>query len=177
MLSCCCLHLFSVLTRCEFELYGFVFEILRQPIWFTGSEIYYLYLFSGSFNTYVRSESKLRGLDETVTSTLSPPLLLNLHVHNLGLIFQKRNCEVCNHWTNRSGKSCDWERCGGYSDFCFHYEKLWQLIYFPFSYNPFILLQKERMEKTIDNVRSNFNSIRTGRASPAMLDKIEVRRL
>ncbi|OIT26407.1 PREDICTED: ribosome-recycling factor, chloroplastic [Nicotiana attenuata] len=33
---------------------------------------------------------------------------------------------------------------------------------------------KERMEKTIENVRSNFNSIRTGRASPAMLDKIEV---
>ncbi|CAH9081167.1 unnamed protein product [Cuscuta europaea] len=33
---------------------------------------------------------------------------------------------------------------------------------------------KERMEKTIENVRSNFNSIRTGRANPAMLDKIEV---
>ncbi|KAJ8543162.1 hypothetical protein K7X08_005685 [Anisodus acutangulus] len=33
---------------------------------------------------------------------------------------------------------------------------------------------KERMEKTVENVRSNFNSIRTGRASPAMLDKIEV---
>ncbi|XP_061346456.1 ribosome-recycling factor, chloroplastic isoform X2 [Gastrolobium bilobum] len=33
---------------------------------------------------------------------------------------------------------------------------------------------KDRMEKTIENVRSNFNSIRTGRASPAMLDKIEV---
>lgn len=33
---------------------------------------------------------------------------------------------------------------------------------------------KNRMEKTLDNVRSNFSSIRTGRASPAMLDKIEV---
>ncbi|KAK6141395.1 hypothetical protein DH2020_024843 [Rehmannia glutinosa] len=33
---------------------------------------------------------------------------------------------------------------------------------------------KERMEKTIDNVRSGFNSIRTGRANPAILDKIEV---
>ncbi|XP_048441462.1 ribosome-recycling factor, chloroplastic-like [Pyrus x bretschneideri] len=31
-----------------------------------------------------------------------------------------------------------------------------------------------RMEKTLETVRSNFNSIRTGRASPAMLDKIEV---
>lgn len=31
------------------------------------------------------------------------------------------------------------------------------------------------MEKTVETVRSNFNSIRTGRASPAMLDKIEVR--
>lgn len=30
------------------------------------------------------------------------------------------------------------------------------------------------MEKTIESVRSNFNSIRTGRANPAMLDKIEV---
>ncbi|KAK4357386.1 hypothetical protein RND71_022996 [Anisodus tanguticus] len=33
---------------------------------------------------------------------------------------------------------------------------------------------KERMEKTVENVRSNFNSIRSGRASPAMLDKIKV---
>ncbi|KAL1547243.1 ribosome-recycling factor, chloroplastic-like [Salvia divinorum] len=33
---------------------------------------------------------------------------------------------------------------------------------------------RERMEKTIDNVRSSFNSIRTGRANPAILDKIEV---
>ncbi|CAN6558484.1 unnamed protein product [Malus baccata var. baccata] len=39
------------------------------------------------------------------------------------------------------------------------------------------LIKKEaegRMEKTLETVRSNFNSIRTGRASPAMLDKIEV---
>ncbi|XP_042007023.1 ribosome-recycling factor, chloroplastic-like [Salvia splendens] len=33
---------------------------------------------------------------------------------------------------------------------------------------------RERMEKTIDNVRASFNSIRTGRANPAILDKIEV---
>ncbi|GLT52750.1 hypothetical protein SLA2020_260720 [Shorea laevis] len=33
---------------------------------------------------------------------------------------------------------------------------------------------KARMEKTIESVRRNFNSIRTGRANPAMLDKIEV---
>nr|GMD23643.1 Ribosome recycling factor [Ipomoea batatas]GMD25060.1 Ribosome recycling factor [Ipomoea batatas]GMD27916.1 Ribosome recycling factor [Ipomoea batatas] len=30
------------------------------------------------------------------------------------------------------------------------------------------------MEKTIENVKSNFNSIRTGRANPAILDKVEV---
>ncbi|KAK7345896.1 hypothetical protein VNO77_16511 [Canavalia gladiata] len=33
---------------------------------------------------------------------------------------------------------------------------------------------KSRMERTIESVRTNFNSIRTGRANPAMLDKIEV---
>ncbi|GAB4829506.1 hypothetical protein Ancab_019179 [Ancistrocladus abbreviatus] len=33
---------------------------------------------------------------------------------------------------------------------------------------------KHRMEKTIETVRSNFNSVRTGRANPAMLDRIEV---
>lgn len=30
------------------------------------------------------------------------------------------------------------------------------------------------MEKTIETVRTNFNSVRTGRANPAILDKIEV---
>ncbi|KAI9399121.1 hypothetical protein POPTR_002G052400v4 [Populus trichocarpa] len=30
------------------------------------------------------------------------------------------------------------------------------------------------MEKTIDTMRANFNSVRTGRANPSMLDKIEV---
>lgn len=30
------------------------------------------------------------------------------------------------------------------------------------------------MEKTIETVRTNFNSIRTGRANPAILDKVEV---
>ncbi|CAO2833145.1 unnamed protein product [Amaranthus hypochondriacus] len=33
---------------------------------------------------------------------------------------------------------------------------------------------KQRMEKTIETVRSNFNSIRTNRANPSMLDRIEV---
>ncbi|WCJ21538.1 Ribosome-recycling factor [Euphorbia peplus] len=33
---------------------------------------------------------------------------------------------------------------------------------------------KARMEKTIETIRTNFNSVRTGRANPAMLDKIEV---
>ncbi|CAK7346591.1 unnamed protein product [Dovyalis caffra] len=33
---------------------------------------------------------------------------------------------------------------------------------------------KGRMEKTIDTMRNNFNSVRTGRANPSMLDKIEV---
>ncbi|XP_004495199.1 ribosome-recycling factor, chloroplastic [Cicer arietinum] len=33
---------------------------------------------------------------------------------------------------------------------------------------------KNRMERTLENVRTNFSSIRTGRANPSMLDKIEV---
>lgn len=33
---------------------------------------------------------------------------------------------------------------------------------------------RERMDKAIDSVLSNFNSIRTGRSNPAMLDKVEV---
>ncbi|MQM10187.1 hypothetical protein Taro_043076 [Colocasia esculenta] len=33
---------------------------------------------------------------------------------------------------------------------------------------------KERMEKTIESVRANFNAVRTGRANPSMLDRIEV---
>ncbi|CAI7876963.1 unnamed protein product [Closterium sp. NIES-53] len=32
----------------------------------------------------------------------------------------------------------------------------------------------ERMEKTLDSVRGNFNTVRTGRASPSLLDRIEV---
>ncbi|XP_022758231.1 ribosome-recycling factor, chloroplastic-like isoform X4 [Durio zibethinus] len=38
----------------------------------------------------------------------------------------------------------------------------------------FCFYQKARMEKTIEAVRTNFNSIRTGRANPVMLDKVEV---
>ncbi|KAG9456451.1 hypothetical protein H6P81_000959 [Aristolochia fimbriata] len=33
---------------------------------------------------------------------------------------------------------------------------------------------KERMEKTIETIRSNFNAVRSGRANPAMLDRVEV---
>ncbi|XP_038972117.1 ribosome-recycling factor, chloroplastic isoform X2 [Phoenix dactylifera] len=33
---------------------------------------------------------------------------------------------------------------------------------------------KERMEKTIEMVQGNFNAVRTGRANPAMLDRVEV---
>ncbi|CAI5513227.1 unnamed protein product [Closterium sp. Naga37s-1] len=35
-------------------------------------------------------------------------------------------------------------------------------------------VQMERMEKTLDSVRGNFNTVRTGRASPSLLDRIEV---
>ncbi|CAN6453707.1 unnamed protein product [Victoria cruziana] len=33
---------------------------------------------------------------------------------------------------------------------------------------------KDRMEKTLDTIKASFNSVRTGRASPAILDRIEV---
>lgn len=33
---------------------------------------------------------------------------------------------------------------------------------------------KERMEKTIETVRASFNAVRTGRANPSMLDRVEV---
>ena len=33
---------------------------------------------------------------------------------------------------------------------------------------------KERMEKSIDSLKSAFNKIRTGRANPAILDDIKV---
>ncbi|KAK3125424.1 hypothetical protein QOZ80_7BG0604750 [Eleusine coracana subsp. coracana] len=33
---------------------------------------------------------------------------------------------------------------------------------------------KEKMDKAIETVQSNFNTVRTGRANPAMLDRIEV---
>ena len=32
----------------------------------------------------------------------------------------------------------------------------------------------ERMEKTITSIRGNVNTVRTGRANPAILDRIEV---
>eukprot|EP01018_Ginkgo_biloba_P032613 Gb_31542 [translate_table: standard] len=32
----------------------------------------------------------------------------------------------------------------------------------------------DRMDKTLENIKSNFNAIRTGRASPALLDRVEV---
>ncbi|AQK51086.1 Ribosome-recycling factor chloroplastic [Zea mays] len=38
----------------------------------------------------------------------------------------------------------------------------------------FPMLWKEKMEKAIETVQANFNTVRTGRANPAMLDRIEV---
>lgn len=39
-----------------------------------------------------------------------------------------------------------------------------------------IFFQKERMEKTIETLRANFNAVRTGRANPSMLDRVEVKK-
>lgn len=36
------------------------------------------------------------------------------------------------------------------------------------------LLQESRMQKAVDVVASNFNTMRTGRANPAILDRIQV---
>lgn len=36
------------------------------------------------------------------------------------------------------------------------------------------LLQMERMEKSFESVKVNFNTVRTGRASPSLLDRVEV---
>lgn len=33
---------------------------------------------------------------------------------------------------------------------------------------------KDRMEKTLESVRASFNAVRTGRANPSMLDRVEV---
>ncbi|KAK1288586.1 hypothetical protein QJS10_CPB19g00791 [Acorus calamus] len=35
-------------------------------------------------------------------------------------------------------------------------------------------IAKDKMEKTIETVRASFNSVRTGRANPSMLDRVEV---
>jgi ribosome recycling factor len=34
--------------------------------------------------------------------------------------------------------------------------------------------QKEKMEKAIETIQTNFNTVRTGRANPTMLGRIEV---
>lgn len=81
--------------------------------------------------------------------------------------FQRENatCEGCYYRRNWSRKSRNWKRC------C---NKLLSLSRFA-SFNSLISLsQKSRMDRTIDNVRTNFSSIRTGRANPSMLDKIQV---
>ena len=36
-------------------------------------------------------------------------------------------------------------------------------------------LQKDKMDKALESVRKNFNSVRTGRANVAMLDRIMAR--
>ena len=37
-----------------------------------------------------------------------------------------------------------------------------------------MLDMEERMEKSIDSIRTNFNTVRTGRANAAILDRVEV---
>lgn len=37
-----------------------------------------------------------------------------------------------------------------------------------------IIFQRDRMERTIETVRTSFNAVRTGRANPSMLDRVEV---
>lgn len=39
---------------------------------------------------------------------------------------------------------------------------------------PLCVLQEARMQKTVANVADNFNTMRTGRANPAILDRIQV---
>lgn len=85
--------------------------------------------------------------------------------------FQRENatCEGCYYRRNWSRKSSNRERC------CNKLLSVSKLLFLFASFNSLISLsQKSRMDRTIDNVRTNFSSIRTGRANPAMLDKIEV---
>ena len=49
-----------------------------------------------------------------------------------------------------------------------------QVFYLSFWLAAGMCLQKEKMEKAIETVQTNFNTVRTGRANPAMLDRIEV---
>ncbi len=37
-----------------------------------------------------------------------------------------------------------------------------------------VLVQMERMDKSLESVKRSFATVRTGRANPAMLDRIEV---
>lgn len=37
-----------------------------------------------------------------------------------------------------------------------------------------VLLQMNRMEKSLENTRDSFATVRTGRATPSMLDRIQV---
>lgn len=91
--------------------------------------------------------------------------------------YQSQYFEMCNYWRNWGGEVFDWEGC---CKFLRLINSRLPSVPFPFSTwellakLDFIFFQKGRMEKTIDTLRSNFMSIRTGRANPAMLDKIEV---
>lgn len=38
-----------------------------------------------------------------------------------------------------------------------------------------VVEQMEKMEKTLESVKGNFNTVRTGRANPSLLDRVEVR--
>jgi ribosome recycling factor len=39
---------------------------------------------------------------------------------------------------------------------------------------PLLVLQEEKMEKSIESVKTKFNSVRTGRANASLLDRVEV---
>ena len=39
---------------------------------------------------------------------------------------------------------------------------------------PAVPLQMERMDKSLESVKRSFATVRTGRANPAMLDRVEV---
>lgn len=88
--------------------------------------------------------------------------------------YQKGSVEMRYYWRNRSGKVIDWGRCRKNSNYFSKNLPVFGKLLTVWFFFSILCVQKERMEKTIENVRSGFNSIRTGRANPSILDKIEV---